>query len=85
MASYNYNVTSAWASVQAGPLDLNVSNINGEMLYIATSASLPAETFVGQVVKPRHWVTVKIASGENLYVRSPGLSGTKKIAAVDVV
>lgn len=85
MASYNYNVTSAWASVQAGPLDLNISNNNGEMLYFATATSLPAETFVGQPVKPRHWATVKIAGGENLYVRSPALVTTKKIAAVDVV
>lgn len=85
MSSYNYNVTSAWAAVQAGPLDLNITNTNGEMLQIATGNATPAETFIGQGIKPRHWATVKIASGDNLYVRSPALVTTKKIAATDVV
>lgn len=85
MTTYNYNVTSAWASVQAGPLDLNVCNNIGENVFIAVATSLPAETFIGQSIEVDEWVTVKLASGENLYVRGPGVFTTKKITATDVV
>jgi hypothetical protein len=85
MSGYNWSVTSAWASIATGPLQVNAQAEGGVGVQYTTASSTPAASFVGIGLANGDVHPIDVYSGQNLYARvTPNLGATAgRIIAVD--
>ena len=82
MAEYSVVPTTSWASLVAGPKDVNLQNQGSCEVRYATHTTTP--TTAGMILKPGQIHPVKATTGTNIYVKANDPSSDARVGAVDV-
>lgn len=82
MAELSATPTTSWASLVAGPKDINLQNQGSCEVRYASHTTTP--TGVGMILKPGQVHPVKATTGENIYVKANDPSSDAKVVAIDV-
>lgn len=82
MAELTAIPTTSWASLVAGPKDINLQNQGSCEVRYATHTTTP--TGVGMILKPGQIHPVKATTGTNIYIKANDPSTDARVVATDV-
>lgn len=83
MAEFTAAPTASWVSLVTGARDVNLQNQGSCQFRYATHTTTPT-THIGMILKPGQVHPVKIATGENLYIRALDPTTDARAVAIDV-